>query len=476
MVYYRRRFERVDKNGDVGLVTVSPHMVSVTSETNPIRLYKHQEVALNLLRLNDSFALFMEQGTGKSFPVLFRIAELSAEHKIKSAAIVAPKAVCESWEKKIEQLSPAQQRSLKLVNLEIVSYDSIWRPKYGNKFWDCVVLDEAHYIKSYKAKRTKACLRKSIYASYRYILTGTPTSNGQLCNLYAETAFLFPYLSSRGVSSELFGGISYSAWLNKYAYLDQYFQPYKYHNIEEIQTALDTCSYRVKKADCLDLPDKLPDEVWYANLTDNKSMKLYKQLANDSASLEQNVYCDNPLTKQLRLRQIASGFCVNEDDETLEINNSKLNILMDYLTETESKTVVFCDFRHSIDRIADELDKRSIEYVVIDGRSKGDEHIAFQDDEDIKVAICQYQSGSAGIDLYAADTCIFFEPCRSSNLNEQAKDRIHRIGQTSKCSYYYILAKNTIDEAIYDALINYRDFSEKLFTEYLSTYTRGQKC
>ena len=62
-----------------------------------IHLYEHQKTALDLLRLNDGFALFMEQGTGKTFPVLFRLAELAANGRITKALVVAPKAGCTSW-------------------------------------------------------------------------------------------------------------------------------------------------------------------------------------------------------------------------------------------------------------------------------------------------------------------------------------------------------------------------------------------
>ncbi len=78
-----------------------------------------------------------------------------------------------------------------------------------------------------------------------------------------------------------------------------------------------------------------------------------------------------------------------------------------------------------------------------------------------------------GIDLYAADTIIFYEPTLSSNILEQAKDRIHRIGQTSKCSYIHFIVKGSIETAIYKALKNYSDFNKKLFTQYMNEYTKS---
>ena len=70
-----------------------------------IELYEHQKTALDLLRLNDGFALFMEMGTGKTFPVLKRLVELYITGRINSALIVAPKSVCESWKDKMGMLT-----------------------------------------------------------------------------------------------------------------------------------------------------------------------------------------------------------------------------------------------------------------------------------------------------------------------------------------------------------------------------------
>jgi SNF2 family DNA or RNA helicase len=91
------------------------------------------------------------------------------------------------------------------------------------------------------------------------------------------------------------------------------------------------------------------------------------------------------------------------------------------------------------------------------------------------VIICQYQSASTGIDLYAADTIIYYEPTLSSNILEQSKDRIHRISQTNKCSYIHFVTRGTIEVSIYRALKNYSDFSEALFKSYMTEYYKGGK-
>ncbi len=136
--------------------------------------------------------------------------------------------------------------------------------------------------------------------------------------------------------------------------------------------------------------------------------------------------------------------------------------------------MVFCEFKHSINAVSDLLRRLKIKYVILDGEQKNKLIWRdFQAKKDIQVIICQYQSASTGIDLYAADTIIYYEPTLSSNTLDQSRDRIHRSGQTEKCSYIHFITKGTIEGAIYKALKNYSDFGEKLFNEYMTEYTKS---
>lgn len=441
-----------------------------------IELYDHQKTALSLLRLNDGFALFAEQGTGKTFPVLFRLAELAASKRISSALVVAPKAVCESWLDKVDLLSSDQREALDSIRFDVVSYDLVWRRReYADATYDAVVLDESHFIKTNTAKRTKTCLKLCARASYRYIMTGTPVSNGQLCNLWSQFAAITPTMTNGQVVPACLGGETYWRWIRSVARLDQYFKPIVYTKVREIQEVMDEVSFRITKEECLDLPEKMPDEIWRVSLP-KKAASHYKQMMKDSAILELDTMAGISLVRSLRLRQIASGFLDTDNGERVEYGTEKLRVLEEFLKEREAKTVVFCEFRHSIDAVSAMLTENGIEHVVLDGR-QADKGVwrRFQSDSNVKVIICQYQSGSAGIDLYAADTCVFYEPTLRSVLNEQAKDRIHRVGQSRACSYIYLLAKGTIESAMYEALANYKDFDEVLFTHYLETYRKGER-
>ena len=433
-----------------------------------INLYNHQKLALQYIRLNDNFALFMEQGCGKTLPTLCRLLELYKEGKITNALIVAPKATMGAWYRDMNLFEQSDKWILENL-ISVINYDSVWRKNKGyDKQWDVIVLDESHKIKNRNSKRASFLLKLSLKAKYRYILTGTPIGNGQLENIWAQYAFLKPTIVRNRIASEIFG--TYRQFEDRYCILNQWWKPYKYINVEELQDIISQYCYRVTKAECLDLPEKLPDEIYEIEL---QEPKLYKELHKHSTIEEMDILAENPLARMTKLRQICSGF-LNTDTETIELKCEKLKVLEEFLEDWNKKLVIFCEFKHSIQAISSLLNKLKIQHVILDGDQK-DKQIwrKFQTDPKIQVIICQYQSGSTGIDLYTADTIIYYEPTLSSNTLEQSRDRIHRIGQKSKCSYIHFITKGTIETAIYRALKNYNDFSKKLFEEYMVEYTRS---
>lgn len=366
----------------------------------------------------------------------------------------------------------------------VINYDRVWRNDFDKKSFDLIALDEAHFIKNRTSQRSKACLKLGTRAKYRYILTGTPIGNSAIENIWSIYCFLDLYIENGRIYSNIFKNHmekttgkkcrgSYSEFLERYCILDRYFKPCSYVHVEELQDIINRYSYRVKKVDCLDLPDKLPDEIIKVDLAEKK---LYKKLATESAILEYEVLADNPLSRLVKLRQLCSGYIKLNNGEILEVRNEKLSILQELLEgyEDDKKIVIFADFSYSISKISNLLKTLNITYVVLDGRQK-DKTIwrKFQSDESIRVIVCQYQTASAGIDLFASDTIIYFEPQLRSNTLEQSRDRIHRTGQKSKCSYIHLLTKGTVEVSIYRALAGYADFSERLFIQHIEEYSRG---
>lgn len=436
-----------------------------------LTLYRHQEIALSYLRLNNSFALLLEQGLGKTLILLTHIRDLLKSGDIQNYLIVAPKSALGAWERDIELFNSEDQILLNNAGT-FINYDRVWRKDFDKQTFDLVGLDEAHYIKSRSSRRSKACLLLGSKAKYRYILTGTIISNGKLEDIWTPYTFLDCYYERGYPRSRIFGG-AYKKFEDKYCILNMYHKPSSYIHVRELQNIIAEHCYRAKKIDCLDLPDKLPDEIVKVDLLEKS---LYKRLATESAILEYEILADNPLSRLIKLRQLCSGFIKLEDGTIIETKNEKLSILQELLEsfEDDKKIVIFAEFKYSIHKIEELLKKLKIKYVTLDGDQK-DKTIwrKFQTDKSIRVFIGQYQSANAGIDLFASDTIIYYEPTTRSVVLEQSRDRIHRTGQTNKCSYIHLLTKGTVEVDIYRALAGYSDFSEKLFTEYMDGYRRS---
>lgn len=441
-----------------------------------LKLYRHQEIALSYMRSNNYFALFMEQGTGKTIPSLVRLLDLLKNKDIDDALVVAPKSALGAWERDIELFEPRDQAILK-KGITLINYDKVWRGEKKSPYYKpygCIILDEAHFIKNRSSKRSKFLLKIATMSKYRYILTGTPIGNGQLENIWSLYCFLDPYLQRGYIYSRIFKG-SYRTFENKYCILNMYHKPMSYIHVDELQDIINQYSYRVKKIDCLDLPEKLPDEVIKVDL---KNKSLYKQLATESAILKYEILADNPLSRLVKLRQLCSGYLKVDPEigDDIEVETEKTAVLEELIEgfEEDKKLVIFAEFKYSIKKISNLLTKKKIKFVILDGDQK-DKTIwrKFQTDKSIRIIVCQYQTASAGIDLYASDTIIYYEPTLRSTTLEQSRDRIHRTGQKNKCSYIHLLTKGTVEVDIYRALSSYSDFSEKLFTEYMNDYRRS---
>lgn len=424
-------------------------------------------------------------GTGKTIPSLMRILDLLKSGKIETALVVAPKSALGAWERDLELFNDLDREILRDA-ITLINYDKIWRgdnksPYY--KKYGCIVLDEAHNIKNRTSQRSKFLLKIATMSDYKYILTGTPIGNGQLENIWSLYCFLDPMIERGKIYSNIFKKYmseyasgeykgSYREFQSRYCVLNRYFKPTSYINVKELQNIINEYSYRVKKIDCLDLPEKLPDEVIKVEL---KEKALYKKLCSESAILEYEILADNPLSRMIKLRQLTAGH-IKTEDGLIELKTEKLDILREIIEgyEDDKKLVIFAEFKYSIGKISELLEKMKIKYVVLDGDQK-EKTIwrRFQEDKKIRIIVCQYQTANSGIDLFASDTIIYYEPTIRSMILEQSRDRIHRTGQKNKCSYIHLLTKGTIEVDIYKALSGYSDFNEKLFTEYMNSYKRN---
>lgn len=465
-----------------------------------LTLFRHQKIALSFMRSNNYFALFMEAGTGKTIPSLCRLMDLFKSGAIEDALVVAPKSALGAWERDIELFNELDREILR-NGITLINYDKVWRGEKKSPYykkWGCIILDEAHSIRSRTSRRSKFLLEIACMSDYRYILTATPIGNSKLEDIFSLYCFLNPYMERGRVYSEIFkrhlesvtgkaSKGSYYDFQDRFCILNMYHKPSSYIHVRELQDIINEHSYRVKKSDCLDLPGKLPDEIIKVDLLEKS---LYKKLATESAIQEYEILAENPLSREIKLRQLSSGYLTYQEyveevtptfngryeERLLELKTEKLEALRETIERypDDKKLVIFAHFKYSITKISELLRDMKIKHIVLDGEQK-DKQIwrKFQSDPSIRIIVCQYETANAGIDLFASDTIIFYEMTTRSLTWEQSRDRIDRRGQTHKCSYVVILTKGTVEEHIYNTVSRHCDFSERVFTEYLNQYRRS---
>lgn len=410
-----------------------------------VQFYEHQKREIELLSTHRCFALFAEQGTGKTLPTLQHILNLLTAGRITTALIICPKSVMGSWERDIAKYPRFYQGLLRRA-VTVINYDLIWRRPEYLRPWGCVVLDESHFIKHRTSRRSKFILKLGRLAEYRYILTGTPVGNSHWEELWSQFNFLEP---------SIFG--KYNEFEKRYCILNQYYKPYRYVNVGEIRERIAAYVFSVRKSECLDLPDKLPPERYTLDLIEKK---LYKEMLKNYIE-EMDIEAKNPLARLTKLRQMCSGFIPDAGGKLHPLKCEKQNALSDFLDNWDAKLVIFAEYRESIRTICATLRKQKIKYLTLDGEQP-DKTIwrQFQSDPTAQVIVCQYRSAAQGIDLFAADTILFYEPTLSSQVFEQACDRIHRMGQIDKCSYILFETEGTIECKMWDALARHHDFDE----------------
>lgn len=432
-----------------------------------VTLFQHQQTIIanaeeRIQRGLPFYAVFAEQGTSKTLTMLVLALRLYKAGAIRRALVVCPTSVKGSWSRDIELFfTPLEQRIFARF-LTVTTYDLIWRRPELNREWDMLILDESHFIKNRTSNRYRGQIRTvdgrrrrrvtngiqqiSRRSKYRYILTGTPIGNSRWEEIWAQFDFLNP---------DILG--PYSRFEDRYCVLGKYYKPVAYRNIEELKAIIAEHSIWIRKADCLDLPEKLPPERLTVELQEKK---LYKEMLQNYVA-ELDIEAKNPLARMVKLRQMCSGHIKDESGTVHRFKCAKSTALDEFLEGWDKKLVIFAQFEQSIADIEKVLQKRKIKYVTLDGRQK-DKQIwkIFQSERDVRVIVCQYQTAAAGIDLFAADTMLFYEPTLSSQIFEQACDRIHRPGQREKCSYILFETAGTIEKKIWDALMRHRDFNE----------------
>ncbi len=245
-----------------------------------------------------------------------------------------------------------------------------------------------------------------------------------------------------------------------------------YRRLDELKEKLDRFAFRVKKEECLDLPDKLyvKREV---DLTDEQ-VKAYNEmrtlaLAQIGGGLVSTV---NALTQLMRLHQIVCGHVKMDDGTVKELPNNRIKELLNVVEETDGKIIIWATYRHDIEAIkialAKEYGMNSIGTYY--GDTDGDERKRvleeFQKpDSEMRFFVGNPSTGGYGLTLTAANTMVYYSNSFDLEKRLQSEDRAHRIGQTKNVTYIDLISPGTIDEKIVKALREKIDIATQVLGE-----------
>jgi SNF2 family DNA or RNA helicase len=466
--------------------------------------YKHQLTALEKSWNKETFAYFMEMGTGKTKVLIDNVAMLYDKGKIDGVLIIAPKGVVKTWYEQelpthlpdhIENvtvlwqsnITKKQQEKLEtlyeigtalhilVMNVEALSTDK--GVKFANKFLNShrsmMAIDESTTIKTPTAKRTRNIIDLGGHAKYRRIMTGSPVTKNPL-DLYTQCYFLDPFHLNHS---------SYYSFRNRYAIMKTMHVRgrsiqvvHKFQNLSELSDIVKTFSYRVLKEDCLDLPPKNFMKRHVSLTPDQK--KIYQQMKKQALAVLNGKVTTTMtvLTQLMRLHQITCGHFTADDGTTQAVESNRLNELMSVLDETEGKAIIWANYQLSVGEIIQRIIKEYgedsyVHYYGLTSQEERQDHIRkFQNDPKCRFLVGTPQTGGYGITLTQANTVVYYSNGYDLEKRLQSEDRAHRIGQTKNVTYVDLIAEDTVDEKIVEALRNKINIASEVMGEELKDW------
>jgi len=466
--------------------------------------YKHQMTALEKSWNRETYAYFMEMGTGKTKVLIDNAAMLYDKGKIDGLLIVAPKgvigtwynqelpahlpdhiqAVSVLWKSNITQKQKAKLdrlfetgHDLHIFIMNVEAFSTTKGMQFAQKFLishkTLMAIDESTTIKNPKAQRTKNIVKVSTMAKYRRILTGSPVTKNPL-DLFTQCYFLDPYHLDHS---------SYYSFRMRYAIMKtahisgrsiQLVSGFK--NLSELSDKLQPFSYRVLKEDCLDLPAKIYMKR-NIELTSEQN-KIYQQMKKEAlATLNgKTITTVTALTQLMRLQQITCGHFVADDGTTENIKSNRLSELMDILEEVEGKAIIWAHWQKDIQNIVKEIRRvygpgSVVDYYGLTPQEQRQEHKdAFQNDSKVRFFVGTPQTGGYGLTLTAANTVIYYSNGYDLEKRLQSEDRAHRIGQKKSVTYIDIMADETVDSKIVKSLRKKINIASEVLGEELKSW------
>ena len=401
-----------------------------------------------------------DMGLGKTIQILSAILYFKEHNQFdsESTLIIVPPTLISNWENEIKKFTPeltyhiyhGSNRTFPLEEYDIIltSYGVVRLDldMFLDKTWLLCVIDEAQNIKNPNTEQTKAI--KSVNASTKIALTGTPIEN-RLMDYWSIFDFVNKgYLSTKDDFKR-----------NYVMPIEKLEDP---EVLENLKTIAKPFVMRRLKTDAdikKELPDKLVNDI-YCTLT-KKQIRLY------NAILEE-IFFDIENSKGIQRKGIilkiltALKQTCNHPAQFLAIKNPKISesgkmeLLVDILEnilDMDEKVIIFTQYVEMGKLIQQLISKKfKTDVLFLHGsqtlKEKTEIIDAFQEDPNYKIFVATLKTGGTGLNLTAASNVIHYDLWWNPAVENQATDRVHRIGQKKDVMVYRFITKGTLEEAI----------------------------
>ena len=411
-----------------------------------MKLFDNQEKALALTSDKDNSAFYYDMGLGKTFIGSERLRLYGERVNIVVCQKSKIKDWCEHFKEHYTDYAVFDLTNKKDMQafmiypiykcIGIINYELAYRREELRQLKDfTMMLDESSMIKNETAKRTKFIL--SLKPSHTILLSGTPTDG--------KYEFLYSQLRLLGWK------ITKTAYYNRYikTELRSYGGPMfrvvtGYKNVSELKAKLKEYGAVFAKAEeVIKLPEKTFIKEYSTVSSDYKKFMKDRIIKIDDKELTG----DSTLSKRLYARMLCSAY-----------SKDKISRLIDLVNSTSDRVIIFYNFNTELEALRKVLFDRPIS--IVNGQVKD---LKAYENNDNSVTLIQYQAGAMGLNLQKANRIIYFSLPERSELFEQSKARICRIGQEKQCYYHIMMCHKSVEEKIYECLLMRKDYTDELF-------------
>ena len=317
----------------------------------------------------------------------------------------------------------------------VINYELAFRRTELSELKDfTLMLDESSLIQNECAKRSKFILKR-LKPTNVILLSGTPTS-GKYERLWSQMNLL-----GWNISKKMY----YAQYVDMEISPDGYPVIKGYKNVDRLKRKMREhgCVF-MKSEEVLNLPTQNFIPV---NVPESKEYKKFKKSGIITLKDGTQLVGDSTLTKLLYSRMLCGHY-----------NADKLKAFQDLIESTDDRLIVFYNFNDELDALLQIAHNCERQVSVVNGQYK---NLYVYEGVNNSITFVQYQAGAMGLNLQKANKIIYFTPPLSSELFEQSKKRIHRIGQEQPCFYYQLTSG--IESRIYNTLEMRKDFTDFLF-------------